>query len=205
MKYCPHCSGELNKDTFKKCPYCKKNLDMDDLASLVKPGETSDLNKEAKRKIWLREHSSTIVPFLTLLAGFIIGSILLFFFMQYQFSEAKSEFEIQIAELENVISKKNLASGNEKSNYEEELNKKIEIINILTQQNETLAGVINFTRRLSRNSTITPNTQNEIDFFKRNIRYLQNQYTKQKESLDATEYKGSKERNLVSIPQLFEE
>lgn len=178
---------------------------MEDWASLVKPGETSELNKDAKRKIWFREHSSTIIPILTLLAGFIMGAIILIFVMQIRFSSKISEYELTISELEKVVSQKEMESGNEKSIFEEKLSKKDEIINLLTQQNETMGNAINFTRRLSRNSTITPNSPDEVEFFKRNIRYLQSQYEKQKELLDTADFQQSKSFNLLSIPQLFEE
>lgn len=202
MEYCPHCSSTLSKENLKKCPYCKKNIDMDDLAAVVEPGESSAKNKDAIRKIWLREHSSIIIPTITLIIGFLVGAILLYSYAQIQFSNERSEYQNRIAEFKKTISEKDANAANEKSDYENKLKSKDQVISILAEQKEILANIINFTRRISSNSKITPTTANEADYFKRNFAYLLSQFNKQNETLETTEFKSSKTYNLETMPQI---
>jgi len=205
MEYCPHCSSALLKENLKKCPYCKKNIDMEDLAAVVEPGESSAKNKEAIRKIWFREHSSKIIPIITLIIGFLVGAIMLYSYAQLQFVNERSDYQNTITELKNTISQKDASAGSEKSDFENKLKSKDNVISILAEQKDILANIINFTRRMSRNSTITPTTANEANYFKRNFTYLMNQFNKQSESLEQTEYKTTKTYNLNTIPQIIEE
>lgn len=205
MEYCPHCSSALTRENLKKCPYCKKNIDMDDIAAVVEPGESSKKNKDAIRKIWLREHSSKIIPVITLIIGFIIGSILLYSYAQLQFANERSGLQNTIANLNNTIAQKDAKAGNQKSETENIIKGKDEVISILSEQKNILANIINFTRRMSRNSTITPTTANEADYFKRNFAYLANQFKKQSDALEQTELKSTKEYNLQTIPQIIGE
>jgi hypothetical protein len=202
MEYCPHCSSTLSRENLKKCPYCKKNIDMNDLAAVVEPGESSERNKDAIRRIWFREHSSKIIPIITLIAGLLIGAILLYSYAQIQFSNERSEYQNTIAELKKTISEKDANAGSEKTDYENKLKSKDNVISILAEQKEILANIINFTRRMSNNSTITPTTANEADYFKRNFAYLLSQFNKQSDALEATEFKSSKTYNLETMPQI---
>lgn len=202
MEYCPHCSAALSKENLKKCPYCKKNIDMDDWAAVLEPGESSEKNKDAIRKIWFREHSSKIIPVITLMVGFIIGAILLYSYAQLQFANEKSEYQNTISTLNETISQKDANAGNEKTGFENIIKNKDGIISILAEQKDILANIINFTRRMSRNSTITLTTANEADYFKRNFSYLANQFNKQKEALEQTEFKSTKDYNLKTMPQI---
>ncbi len=104
MEYCPHCSSALSKENFKKCPYCKKNIDMGDIAAVVEPGESSEKNKDAIRKIWFREHSSKIIPVITLIIGFVVGAVLLYSYAQLQFSNERSDYQNNITQLNKTIS-----------------------------------------------------------------------------------------------------
>lgn len=205
MEYCPHCSARLSREDLRKCPYCKKNLDLNDWMAVVQPGETSEINTNAKRKIWFRENSSKIIPVLTLIAGFILGAILLYGYAQIQFTDEKTEFNNQISQLKNTILQNEENAATEKSELQNKLVKKDEIIDLLTEQNATLSSIINFTRRLARNSTITPNSPNEADYFKRNFRYLRNQYIKHTEALSETEYQQKSTPNLITVPQIIAE
>jgi hypothetical protein len=202
MIYCPHCSAALTKDDLKKCPYCKKNIDMTDIAAVVEPGETSEKNKEAIRKIWFREHSSKIIPIITLIVGFIIGAIIFYSYAQLQFSAERSEYVNMIEQLNETIAQKDASAGNKKSEFEDKLKNKDEVISILAEQRDILANIINFTRRMSRNSTITPTTPNESDYFQRNFKYLESQFFKQNEVLMASEFNSDKEFNLETMPQI---
>ena len=58
---------------------------------------------------------------------------------------------------------------------------------------------------MSRNSTITPTTANEADYFKRNFSYLANQFNKQTEALENSEFQLSKTYNLQTMPQIIGE
>ena len=205
MEYCPHCSAALAKENLKKCPYCKKNIDMHDIVAVVEPSESSEKNRNALRKIWFREHSSKIIPLITLIIGFIVGGILLYSYAQLQFANQKSEFEKSIAQLNETISQKDANAGNKKSEYDMKLKSKDDVITILAEQRDILANIINFTRRMSRNSTITPTTPTEADYFKRNFTYLANQFNKQKEALDNSEFQSTKQFNLETIPQITSE
>lgn len=202
MEYCPHCSASLSRENLKKCPSCKKNIVMEDIAAVVEPSESSDKNKEALRKIWFREHSSKIIPIITLFIGFIAGAILLYSYAQVQFMNERSEYENTIAQLNQTISQKDASAGSDKSEYESRLKSKDEVINILVEQRDLLSNIINFTRRMSNNSTITPTTPNEADYFKRNFKYLESQFNKQVEALEAIEFQSTKQFNLETIPQI---
>ena len=202
MDYCPHCSAALTRENLKKCPYCKKNIDIDDIAAVVEPGESSEKNKDAIRKIWFREHSSKIIPVITLIIGFIAGAILLYSYAQIQFANERSEYKDQISQLNETISQKDANAGSNKTEFENRLKSKDEVIAILAEQRDILANIINFTRRMSRNSTITPTTPNEADYFNRNFRYLESQFAKQQEALEASEFNSDKQFNLETMPQI---
>jgi hypothetical protein len=64
--------------------------------------------------------------------------------------------------------------------------------------------MIAFTSRLARNSTITPTSPQDIDYFQRNIRYLQNLFNQEQEKLAETSYETPGSFNLIPIPQLLE-
>ena len=202
MDYCPHCSAALTRENLKKCPYCKKNIDIDDIAAVVEPGESSEKNKDAIRKIWFREHSSKIIPVITLIIGFIAGALLLYSYAQIQFSNERADYKDQISQLNETISQKDANAGSNKTEFENSLKSKDEVISILAEQRDILANIINFTRRMSRNSTITPNTPNEADYFNRNFRYLESQFAKQQEALEVSEFNSDKQFNLETMPQI---
>jgi len=202
MEYCPHCSSALLKENLKKCPYCNKNIDMHDIAAVVEPGESSNKNKDAMRKIWFREHSSKIIPVITLIIGFVVGGILIYSYAQLQFANERSEYENSIVQLNETISQKDANAGNDKSEFDIKIKSKEAVITILSEQRDLLASIINFTRRMSRNSAITPTTSNEADYFKRNFAYLVSQFSKQQEALDKSEFKSAKQYNLETLPQI---
>ena len=92
MEYCPYCSHAVTKPV-KVCPKCKKNIDLELLANLVKPGETSNKSKTVEHKIWIREKMRLIIPVLTLIVGFIMGGILINMYNVVRFANEKSSFE----------------------------------------------------------------------------------------------------------------
>jgi hypothetical protein len=64
--------------------------------------------------------------------------------------------------------------------------------------------MITFTSRLARNSTITPNSPQDIDYFQRNIRYLQSLFNQEQEKLMETTYDSTRTYNLTPVPQFLE-
>ncbi len=203
MEYCPYCAEPLSKPS-KICPHCRKSLDTDLLKQIYEPGKTSKLNKKLLMKKWYREKVYIIFPIITLIVGFIIGALLFYGFAQVQFVNERAEFQGRISELQKTIEEMDISSGNVKQDLENKIIDKDEIISILTEQNAILNRVIVFTRRLATNSTITPNTQEEADYYRRNCLYLINLFNEQQEKLTQTEYTVNQDFNLRSLPQFLE-
>ena len=204
MKYCPYCSEALSKSV-KICPNCKKSLDFDVMGELYEEGGTSRVSKRAKKKIWFKEHSHIIMPFITLLIGFAIGAVLLYGFAQLQFTAERSDYENQITQLQEQINKNESAAGNAQSGFKQKLQAKDKIIKILAEQQKIMSGIINFTRRLAQNSTISPNSIEQSTYFQRNFRYLKKQFETQQEKLKAAGYSPIKSYDLKTVPRLLEE
>jgi len=203
MEYCPYCAGPLSKP-YKTCPHCRKSLDTDLLKQIYEPGKTSKLNKKLLVKVWYQEKSYIIFPIITLIVGFIIGALLFYGFAQVQFVNERAEYQGRISELQKAIEEMDISSGNVKQEMENKITDKDEIISILTEQNDILNRVIIFTRRLATNSTITPNTQEDADHYRRNCLYLINLFNEQQVKLTQTEYSVNQDFNLRSLPQFLE-
>lgn len=204
MDYCPYCAEQLTK-SYKICPYCKKTLDTDLLKQLFEPGESSKIDKKLKMKIWYKEKSHIFYPILTLIIGFMVGAFLLYGFAQTQFSSERNGYQKQIAELQKTIEDRETSAGDEKQEFENRLAAKDEIIKILAEQNDIFSRLIYFTSRLSSNSTITPGSTEDIDYYRRNTLYLIRLFNEQQDKLKTTAYKTDKTFNLQSIPQLLEQ
>jgi len=203
MEYCPYCSVRLPKDNYKKCPFCKKSLDMQDLESVIEPGTTTEKDKQALRRIWLREHSSTFIPILTLITGFIVGAIIIYSYAQIQISGERADYENQISELKAVVAQKDSLASTQKGGLEAQLTKQTKIIELLEVQKSTLRSIITLTRRIARASTITPNSEQEVDYFIRNVNYHKSQYDDLLESLTNLGYKHANDFILGTIPQIL--
>ncbi len=203
MEYCPYCAGPISKPS-KICPHCKKSLDTDLLKQIYEPGKTSKLNKKLLMKVWYREKSYIIFPIITMIVGFAIGALLFYGFAQVQFVNERVEYQGRISELQKTIEDMDISSGNVKQDLESKIIDKDEIISILTEQNDILNRVIIFTRRLATNSTITPNTQEDANYYRRNCLYLINLFNEQQEKLTQTEYAVNQDFNLQSLPQFLE-
>ncbi len=204
MKYCPYCA-ELIPEDVKVCPNCKKSLDFDALKEMYISQDSSNINKQIKRKLWYKEHSHIIFPIITTIIGFVAGAILLYGYAQVQFAGQKSEYKDKIAQLEKTISSKESAASNAESEYENRLKAKDNVISILAEMNDIYSRLIYFTSRLSNASTITPNTPDDADFYTRNTKYLINLFNAEEEKLKDTEFKSDKTYNLVTVPQLIEQ
>ncbi len=203
MEYCPYCAGPISKPS-KICPHCRKSLDTDLLKQIYEPGKTSKLNKKLLMKVWYREKSYIIFPIITMIVGFAIGALLFYGFAQVQFVNERVEYQGRISELQKTIEDMDISSGNVKQDLESKIIDKDEIISILTEQNDILNRVIIFTRRLATNSTITPNTQEDANYYRRNCLYLINLFNEQQEKLTQTEYAVNQDFNLQSLPQFLE-
>ena len=203
MEYCPYCAGPISKPS-KICPHCRKSLDTDLLKQIYEPGKTSKLNKKLLMKVWFREKSYILFPIITMIVGFAIGALLFYGFAQVQFVNERVEYQGRISELQKTIEDMDISSGNVKQDLESKIIDKDEIISILTEQNDILNRVIIFTRRLATNSTITPNTQEDANYYRRNCLYLINLFNEQQEKLTQTEYAVNQDFNLQSLPQFLE-
>jgi hypothetical protein len=203
MAYCPHCSEELPKPV-KVCPFCNKTIDLNLLSSMYKPGETSEMDKKIRRKIWFKEKLLIILPLLALIIGLAAGAAAMLVFMEIQFASSREGYEEKIAALQNEIEKQrqSVASSNQEMN--DVIAEKDKIISSLTEQNSIFSRMVAFTNRLARNSTITPNSPQDIDYYQRNIRYLQSLFEQEQEKLKETSYQSEDTYNLIPVPQFLE-
>jgi len=201
MEYCPYCAEKIYKPS-KICPNCKKSLDMDLLQEMYDTGKRDQVNKKIRKKIWFKEHNYIIFPIITLFIGFLVGAAILYSVGQINFANERMGYEDEISNLQQVIEQKDKAAGGANADYQKVLAEKDEIISILTNQKENLSKIIRFTNRLARNSTITPKTMKESDYFIRNFRYLEKQFKNQEEKLKDIGYNPIKSYDLNPIPQL---
>lgn len=204
MNYCPYCAGQISEDA-TRCPHCKKQLDFELLGKLYTSGKKSGINKKVARQLWFKEHSHIFIPIITLIVGFIVGGFLMFGFEQLSFAGERSDYKGKITQLQTTVANKDSAASNSTEKFQEQLAAKDEIIGILAEQKQNLSRIINFTRRFASNSTITPNSADEADYFKRNISYLIRLFEKQQESLEATGYTSGESYNLKTAPQFLED
>ncbi|MCK4894005.1 MAG: hypothetical protein KAT07_08560 [Calditrichia bacterium] len=203
MKYCPYCAESLTKPT-KICPYCKKTLEFDLIKEMLEPGETSQIDSKIKLKIWYKEKSHIIYPFITLIIGFIAGAILLYGFAQTQFVAERGDYKEKIATLEGTIQNNAEVAGNIKSDLETTVSRKNQIIQVLLGQKDIYSRMIYFTNRLGNNSTITPNTTEDADYYKRNTLYLIKLFETSQDSLKKLELVDEKNYNLRGLPAFLE-
>jgi len=203
MNYCPHCSAHLPKPV-KVCPFCKRTVDLEMITSVYKPGESSQIDKKMRRKIWIREKLIIILPLVAIIAGFVIGAIVMFIYSQTQFAADRNDYENQIDTLQAAITARDQSAANSRGELNQVIAEKDLIIASLTEQAQIYSRMVGFTNRLARSSTITPNSPQEIDYFQRNVRYLQSLFNQEQEKLNETGYDTSYSYNLIPIPQLLE-
>jgi hypothetical protein len=204
MKYCPYCAEALSKPT-KICPYCKKTLEFDLIKEMLKSGETSQIDSKIKLKIWYKEKSHIIYPFITLIIGFIAGAILLYGFAQTQFAGERGDYKDEIASLEATIQNNAQEAGTIQMDLENTVIQKDKIIQVLLGQKDIYSRITYFTSRLGNNSTITPNTAEDADYYKRNTLYLIRLFETSQDSLKGLELADEKSYNLRSLPALLDE
>lgn len=204
MQYCPYCSATLHKKV-DVCPECKKVIDYNLLGDLFAEDESSHMNKKAARRIWFKERALIFVPIITLVIGLVAGGILMFGYLQIAFQGERSDYEDRIAELNEVIEQKNSAAQSSSQQFEDSLAVKQQIISILAEQLDLMGRAVNFTNRLDRNSTITPSSTQEADFYRRNIIYLNNQFILQVEAMQETPYIPRRNYSIITLPSLVEQ
>ena len=204
MQYCPHCSESLPKSV-QVCPRCKKTVDFSILASQFENHKTSHKDKTALRKIWFKEHQNKFNLLGGIIIGFIIGIAAYYIFSLYQVENERTEYIKKITALESEIRKKESAAGDERNNLQKQIIEQREIISILEDQKKRLASIINFTRSITDNCIITPNSPESVGEFQKNIRYLKNLFYDQEEKLKQTSHDTNNSYNLNTISQLLEE
>jgi len=204
MHYCPYCSAPVSKSA-KTCHNCKKSLEFNIIASALENSEESDFKKSAKRKIWIKERMRFVWPVITLLIGFVIGGVILYYLAVLQFSIKTDDLTFRIDSLNTHITSLNSNAQNAQSGLQTQLDAKDKIIGILQTQRRTLSSIINFTRRFSNNSIITPGNDSDTESYRRNFFYLQRQFENQQDELNETEFKNDNVFNLKTVPQFLEE
>jgi hypothetical protein len=204
MRYCPYCSAHVSESA-KTCHNCKKSLEFGLIASALENSEESDFNKSALRKIWIKERMRYVWPVITFIAGFIVGGIILYLMATLQFSIKTDDLTAQIDSLNVKIKTLNSSAENAQSDLQLELQSKDKIIDLLANQRKTMSSIINFTRRFSNNSIITPGSDGDTDSFRRNFFYLQTQFENQQDELNETQFENDNVFNLKTIPQFLEE
>ena len=204
MHYCPYCSSPVS-DSAKTCHSCKKSLEFNVIASALENSEESDFKKSALRKVWIKERMRFVWPVLTLFIGFIIGGVILYYLAALQFSLKTDDLTFRIDSLNTQIASLNSNAENAQSGLQEQLQAKDNIITILQTQRRTMSSIINFTRRFSNNSIITPGNDSETESFRRNFYYLQRQFENQQDELNETEFENDNIFNLKTVPQFLEE
>lgn len=200
--YCPHCLERLSKPS-KKCPHCKKLIDFSLHGELYSPGPTSSINRSVLVKIWFTENAHLITPFMTLLAGVVIGAIAYFFYAQQAGAGERLAFEQRIEALQDSIQQQNASAGATSQTLEQQIADRDSVIALYKEQQNTLSKMISFTNRVARNSTILPDS-GEATYFKRNYTYLQTLYARQAEKLKARGEKPEDAATLKTIPQLLD-
>jgi hypothetical protein len=204
MQYCPYCSAPVSENA-KTCHNCKKSLEFEIIASALENSEESDFKKSALRKVWIKERMRYVWPVLTLIIGFIVGGVILYYLAVLEFSIKTDDLNAHIDSLDAQISVLKSNAQNAQSGLQQDLQSKDKIIGLLQSQRQTLASIINFTRRFSSSSTVTPVSDAEIESFRRNFLYLQRQFENQQDELNETKFDNDNVFNLKTIPQFLEE
>lgn len=203
MEYCPFCSGALSKPA-KVCPHCKKALGLDIYQSVYSPGETTDKNKKARRRLWFTENARFILPGVFLIAGLLAGAIFMFGYATVHFQLKETNYENQISNLNQIIGQADARTATIKDSLQVTITSQDTIIQILTEQKDLMRRMMTFTRRLANNSTVQPNTTAEGNYYRRNFLYLERLYNAQHELLSGTQYPAEDLPNLKTVPSLLE-
>lgn len=204
MRYCPYCSEPVSQKA-RTCSNCKRMLDMEILVEALDTTEESEIKKSALRKIKAKENMRFVWPGIAAIIGFIAGGIIFYLIALAQFSIEKGDFTTQADSLNTKITSLKTSVENAKSGLQSELDSKEKIIDILSQQRESVTRIINFTRRFAESSVISAGSEEEVVFFRNNFIYLRSQFLNQQDVLDSTDFRQSSRFNLKTIPQFLED
>jgi len=189
----------------KTCPHCKRSLELELIKNLYKPDmESSHINAPTARKLWYHRHKLFIYPMITLLIGGIIGGVLIYGYARASFASQKDGYEREISALGRVIDSLKQKDRSARSGFENQLAARDSLIDLLTRERNTMGRIIYFTRRMARNSTITPNSEAEVTRFQNNFKYLQKQFDGYQEELKTKNFKQHKSFNLKTLPMFLE-
>jgi hypothetical protein len=202
MMYCYHCTTRLSKK-FDICPHCNKTLDLNTLKTIYDTGSSREVRKSAVFKIWLTEHSRAIVPIFTFAAGIVAGIIIWWGQAQGEVAVATAAAQAQVFDLQARVTEMEGNSQETVTGFESQIANRDSVIICLKSQKETLVSLINFTRRLSENATITPKAAEHSDSYRRNSLYLIGEFNRQQEALLALGQAEEKSVNLQTMPQLL--
>ncbi len=204
MHYCPYCSEPINAGA-KSCPHCKRSLELELIQQLYQGNmESSHIDPRIKRKMWFHERRIIFYPLITLIIGLIAGGILIYGYAQAGFAAERDEHAAVVEKLQAEIDGLKQAQGNARSGYEAQLADKETLIELLTKERDTMGRIIYFTRRMARNSTITPNSEAEVTRFKNNLNYLQKLFDGYQEKLKSKNFEAYKDFNLKTLPMFLE-
>ena len=203
MEYCPYCSGPISRPA-KICPHCKKSLDLQIYQSVFEPGETTHTNKKALRRLWFKEHSRFLLPLLFLVIGLIVGAVAMFGYSAVHFQLKQSSLEQEIGTLNSRLQAAGVHTTAVSDSLKASVFARDTVIQILAEKNKLLRQIIVYTRRMANNSLIQPHSEGEVNFFRRNFKYLEKQYEVQRQKQEKTYLKTPKKYNLKTIPKLLE-
>ena len=202
MMYCYHCTARLSRQ-FDVCPHCNKTLDIDTLKTLYDTDSGRDVKRIARLRIWLKEHQRNLLPILTCAGGILLGIVFWWGKAEIRVARQTVQYQGEIATLTSRIAEMESDNQDNLAGLQSQVQGKDSLITCLESQKETLASLIDFTRRLARSAEITPQSQEEADFYRRNSLYLIHEFNKQQEALIALGYGSAKDLNLETIPQLL--
>ena len=124
--------------------------------------------------------------------------------MKNEIGNTTEKLILQVASLEKTIEDSKKNASNVQSDFEDLVSNKDEVIQTLLEQQQVMGNIINLTRRLMNNCTITVIAESEKDYYIRNYQYYQNQFRQQSEKFKQLNFDSSKEFNLLTVPQMFE-
>jgi len=202
MMYCYHCTTRLSRQ-FDVCPHCNKTLDTNVLKTLYDTGSGRGVKKGAAFKIWLKEHNKTIMPFFAFTIGVLAGIAIWWGYAQVQISQETAVYRSEAANLQTRIAELEGSKEESVAGFAAQLTKRDSVISQLKNQRKTLANLITFTRRLTQTAQVTPQSEEDIDFYRRNSLYLISEFNKQRDALTALGDAPDSEYNLQTIPQLL--
>jgi hypothetical protein len=203
MEYCPYCAERVPANA-KTCPSCKKAIDISQIESLY-DDDTVELNSRVARSLWFKEHSRFIYPIIFLIIGLAAGAAFAYSYSLIHFANKQNDYEQKIQDLQKTINDNASQASQNSSSLQQIVDQKDQQIAILQNQRRFMSQIINFTRRLADNSTITTADPSQTDYYRRNMRYLINQYSLESEKMVQLGVEDAETFNLQTVPQLLSE